>query len=456
MFNYNIDFNDGAVITLEQCDDVIYNIDFINNDNGEILQSNKLKSFETIKTDIKYYINWKVVISHNDIILVSHNMNLNNKHILIKYESKSLGDTISWLPYIEEFRIKHDCNISCSIFMDLFKNSYPNINFIKPGDNLNLTYATYSLGWFNQDIQMNPSDYKKIPLQQTSSDILGLDFKEIVPKIDFDDNYKKPNYKYVCIAQYSTANTKHWHYPVIDSNNGWQIIVDWLNDNGYRVMIISQQSTDLKNIIDKTGNYPLQQRMSELKYSEFFISVSSGLSWLSWVMNKKTVLISGFTDPICEFKTNCIRIINNSVCNGCLTNNTFDRGDWNWCPIHKNTKRQFECSLSITPKYIIDKIISSELVDIKSEFKEKVDNVTINDNDIDIKYNDRLEITMNTTIKNIYINIIDEYGKTLFVKYYDKLIEKNMIWFKFNDFSNLYYIKFYTKNKLIVEYSCLR
>jgi hypothetical protein len=47
-------------------------------------------------------------------------------------------------------------------------------------------------------------------------------------------------------------------------------------------------------------------------------------------------------------KSDIIRVINNDVCHGCFAKHLFDRGDWNWCPEHKGTERQFECTKSIT------------------------------------------------------------------------------------------------------------
>ena len=49
-------------------------------------------------------------------------------------------------------------------------------------------------------------------------------------------------------------------------------------------------------------------------------------------------------------------IINKEVCNSCWSNYEFDPGDWNWCPVHKGTKRQFECSKTITGSDVIEKI----------------------------------------------------------------------------------------------------
>jgi hypothetical protein len=34
----------------------------------------------------------------------------------------------------------------------------------------------------------------------------------------------------------------------------------------------------------------------------------------------------------------------------------FDKGDWNWCPVHKGTDRQFECHKSITSEMVIKQI----------------------------------------------------------------------------------------------------
>jgi hypothetical protein len=52
-------------------------------------------------------------------------------------------------------------------------------------------------------------------------------------------------------------------------------------------MVISEQPTSLKNIINKTGKFPIEHRINELKWCEFFIGVGSGLSWLAWSIGKK-------------------------------------------------------------------------------------------------------------------------------------------------------------------------
>jgi autotransporter strand-loop-strand O-heptosyltransferase len=98
--------------------------------------------------------------------------------------------------------------------------------------------------------------------------------------------------------------------------------------------------------------------MNILYHADLFIGLSSGLSWLNWALNKKTVMISNFTNEDHEFSSNTIRILNKNVCNGCWNSSDirFDAGDWNWCPKLKNTDRQFECHKSIKIKDVINQI----------------------------------------------------------------------------------------------------
>jgi len=70
------------------------------------------------------------------------------------------------------------------------------------------------------------------------------------------------------------------------------------------------------------------------------------------------VMISNFTTPDHEFQSNCIRIVNKDVCNGCWNNPVFkfNKGDWNWCPEHEDTPRHFECHKSISMETVLEAI----------------------------------------------------------------------------------------------------
>jgi autotransporter strand-loop-strand O-heptosyltransferase len=87
-----------------------------------------------------------------------------------------------------------------------------------------------------------------------------------------------------------------------------------------------------------------------------FIGIGSGLSWLSWGLGVKTVLISGFSYDWAEMR-DCIRISPpKGKCEGCFNRLRLDAGDWNWCPDHKGTQRQFECTKSITSEMVIKEL----------------------------------------------------------------------------------------------------
>ena len=125
------------------------------------------------------------------------------------------------------------------------------------------------------------------------------------------------------------------------------------------MVVIHKQATDLRGVIDRTGDLPIEDRISDLLQCEFFIGLGSGMSWLSWSLEVPTVMISGFSLPSMEFLDKTLRIINKNVCHGCFSNteHKFDRGDWWWCPVHKGTDRYFECTRTIKPEDVFIKIL---------------------------------------------------------------------------------------------------
>ena len=162
--------------------------------------------------------------------------------------------------------------------------------------------------------------------------------------------------KKVSIAIHSTAQCKYWNNPT-----GWQDVVNYLKNIGYDVILLSKEhdgymgNNNPKGVIQQPPS-SITQILKEIQESELFIGISSGLSWLSWASGTPTILISGFTDDYLEPKNDIIRIINKDVCHGCWHKHKFNPGDWNWCPEHKGTNRQFECSKSITSSQVIKKI----------------------------------------------------------------------------------------------------
>ena len=461
---YNISFIDNAKVEIIGKKKLDFHVDIYDKKNNSLVYSSNLSTNNWCSTNSTYYREYKIHIKYKDEIILSHDFNVKNKNVLIQFDSKSLGDTLAWIPYVEEFRKKHECNIYCITHWNkFFINQYSEINFIDPGSSYNINiYARYMIGWYMPyDSNRNPNDYKKQPLQKTASDILGLDYKEIIPKIEIPEGARPIKEKYVCIAQFSTANAKHWHYPAKDSNKGWQMLVDWLNAQGYKVMVISKQKTGLKNIIDRTGDFPIEHRINELKWCEFFIGVGSGLSWLAWAVRKKVVMISGFSNPICEFQSNNTNVHNFSVCNGCFNKHQFDRGDWNWCPEHKDTDRHFECTINITPKMITERIISSNLVENPKAFNFSQYDIpiTLNKEDIIFSYEkDKNRINIAYKGENdtpqLCIDLRDFNTKKSYHVVSDVILSKNyVVWSapkaELHKETNKILVVFYEKNKIL-------
>jgi autotransporter strand-loop-strand O-heptosyltransferase len=339
-----------------------YKIEFINNKTGEILYQSIINNNCWCKCNFEYFVEWKVRVYENGKLWNEHLFDAEDKRIYIALDSKALGDSLAWFPYVEEFRKKHKCKMIASTFMnDMLKEQYPEIEFVNPGNNVDNLYSMYAIGLFYDDdgkvnLLKNPNNFREQTMQKMASDILGLEFKEVKPKLKERNIKSNSELKQVCIGVFGTAQSKFWNNPT-----GWQDVVDWLNNRGYTVKLVSKENDDymgnkLPKGIIKHPDGPLELVMDEMKKSKAFIGIGSGLSWLSWALNVPTVLISGFSYDWAEME-DCVRIAApKGKCEGCFNRLKLDAGDWNWCPDHKGTDRQFECTKSITAEMVIKKL----------------------------------------------------------------------------------------------------
>jgi len=346
-------------------------------DNNQLVYNQDIGINSWVKMNKQYYTNWRVEVRENDELIYTNTNDYKNKRVFISFGSKSLGDTLSWFPYVEEFRKKHQCElIVCTFLNDLFKDQYPEIQFVEPGTVVNNIVAQYNIGWYyteeegtdeNWDRNVHKTDFKQIPLQQCASDILGLDYKEIRPKLNLPKVEKK---KKVGIGVHSTAQAKYWNNPT-----GWQEVVDYLKNLGYEVMIYSREEDGYMGNkhpkgVTKFKGGSVQEVINDLSTCEFFIGLGSGLSWLAWACELPVVLISGFSEKWAETTLDTYRVINENVCHGCFNWNRLDAGDWNWCPKHKGTKKQFECTKEITSQMVIERI--EKIINKEEPTKEEI------------------------------------------------------------------------------------
>lgn len=357
-----VHFVRGAFLEIKGNKQANYHVKFLDNKNGRLLYSTDISNNMWTKCNIEYFVDWKIEIYEGDKLWYVHNYNAKDKRVYVALDSKALGDSLAWIPYVEEFGKVHGSKMVVSTFMNnMFEEKYPNIEFVNPGTNVENLYAMYSIGLFyNEDntinLYKNPIDPKGQTMQKMCSDILGLEYREIKPKLKQRNPHIDPNYKQVCIGIHGTAQSKFWNNPT-----GWQDVVNWLNNKGYTVKLLSKEGENymgnqLPSGIVRHPEGPLELVMDEMLKSKAFIGIGSGLSWLSWSLNVPTVLISGFSYDWAEMQ-DCIRITTpKGKCEGCFNRLRLDAGDWNWCPDHYGTERQFECTKSITSQMVINEL----------------------------------------------------------------------------------------------------
>jgi autotransporter strand-loop-strand O-heptosyltransferase len=351
------DFNDGCRVLVPEADKP-WRVRLSDLDTGNILFDTELKAGR-INSTKRYYVRFRVEVWVEGKELLVHDYSAKNREILIQFPVGTLGDSMGWFPYAIKFKEQHCCKLSCAIgekLIPLFRGAYQDVTFI-PHEEVKPEryYATYSLGLFfdDKDGVYQPCDFRHVGLHRTAGYILGVDPTEVAPRIDVGDEERPIAEPYVCIAVQSTTQCKYWNNP-----HGWREIVAFLKDRGYRVICIDQRPTHGHGLIwnhipngaeDQTGDRPLQERARWLKHAEFFVGLSSGLSWLAWACGIPVVMISGFTHPTNEFDT-LHRVINYHACNSCWNDSRvrFDHKDFLWCPRHKDTPRQFECTRLIT------------------------------------------------------------------------------------------------------------
>ncbi|EBR4527579.1 autotransporter strand-loop-strand O-heptosyltransferase [Salmonella enterica] len=364
------DFNDGARVLLPAGD---WHVKLIDEASGNILFSCDTDA-GWVTSSKKYYVKFRIQVSKKgeELPFLDTVMDLNGKNVVISFPTGTLGDIISWFPYAEKFRKKHNCKLYCVMSLEmcnLLSSQYPEIKFLTPQSYPELPlkpYATYRIGlFFNGDTNNQPLDFRLVGFHKNAGYILGVDTREEPPKLNLSAKRTIAE-PYVCLAVQSTAQAKHWN-----NGTGWSEVVIYLKKLGYRVLCIDRSPHSGNGFIwnhipwgveDFTGDISLQERVDLLTHASFFVGLPSGLSWLAWACAIPVVLISGFSRPSSEFYTPW-RVFNPHGCNGCWDNIRFDfdHTDFLWCPMHKGTDRQFECTRLITGKQVCGVIHSLHL-----------------------------------------------------------------------------------------------
>ncbi len=353
------DFNDGARVLLPEGR---WRVALLDDDSGNVLFRCETGA-GWVTSAKKYFVRFRIQVwrGNETAPLLDETLSLKNRDVLISFPTGTLGDLLGWFHYAERFRQLHGCRLECTMasnIIALLESQYPDIRFSPPDAVRNSApYATYRVGlFFGGNDTHQPVDFRQVGFHRTAGYILGTDPREEPPRLDLSAprTIAEP---YVCIAVQSTCQAKFWN-----NGHGWTEVVAHLKSLGYRVLCIDREATTGHGFVwnhiprgaeDFTGALPLQARVDLLRHASFFIGLASGLSWLAWAAKIPVVLISGFSLPAAEFYTPW-RVFSSHGCSGCWdsTHENFDHKDFFWCPRHKGTERQFECTRLITGKQV--------------------------------------------------------------------------------------------------------
>ncbi len=272
---------------------------------------------------------------------------LENKIVLLHFDSFCLGDTICFSSFIDSFIEYHKTKkvIVSTFFPHLFQSTSDSYEFINSNQNKriivdklinvgydkdNLNHTLGGMFYAAKDTMLLPQNIKpgKCPM---------------VPYNEIRQEGK------IVIAPESLKEIAQWNF---FGSKGWQIVVDEIVKSGYDVYNVSYENTlNLDNVKGYHGFDDINVALKHILQSRVFIGLSSGLSWLAWAYDIPVVMISGFTKKYNEFE--CFRVVNEHYCNGCF--NVFKNINTK-CPLFLNTDRENECHKSITPWMVIDQI----------------------------------------------------------------------------------------------------
>lgn len=349
-----LDFNFGLRIDVPEGNFHLTIGDF---DSGMVFLDEDLSNVRLISVE-KYFIRWQVKVFLDGEEILSHVLNLKGQPVLITLIKRmALGDALAFLPSVVEFKRYHDCDLKIWLpeyLREIAAHLYPDI---AQTDTVDFeSYATYSYEMYGGNFPFC-FDFRNTPIDRVANFILGVNtlpakpiFRPTAPRICAEP--------YVCISVFASSNRKAWLYP-----DGWDIVVDYLKSIGYRVFCIDKQAEQNNDDMtirkpegaeDFTGDLPLMERANMIYHAEFFIGLSSGLSWLADAVNCPVVMICGFSQSWCEFYTP-YRVANRLVCNGCF-NDLRVKFLKKLCPYHHGTPRELECQKKISPLQVLDAI----------------------------------------------------------------------------------------------------
>lgn len=278
-FGIRFDFNQGARVSLPLRADGKWRIRLKDLDTGNVIFASE-NAGAFVRSSKRYYVRFAIEISEIDEKSVeypvfSHTYDARAQQVVIQFPIGTLGDTLAWFPYAARFSERHGAHVTCvlsGLIIPLLRDAYPQLTLVTPEEAeehklIERAYATYCLGLFfdDKDNNQQPTDFRFVGLHRTAGYILGVNPAEEAAQLVLADSSRPIPEPYVCIAVQSSAQCKYWNNP-----GGWNDLIRFLKNAGYRVICIDQKPIHGSGIVwnhiphgaeDETGNRPLSERV---------------------------------------------------------------------------------------------------------------------------------------------------------------------------------------------------
>ncbi len=293
-------------------------------------------SCATLISAEKYFIDWEIAIWSDGEPVFYHLFDPRGQRVHFRFDRES-DVSIATLPYVEQFRRQFECEVSCSIdepMQCLVREYFPHVTLTStvPDD----SYAAFYIRAASNFPFLTQENVMRIHLLQLGNSILRR--IDQPPKVIYRPTKPRSiEEPYVCIGVQTSSPATSWL-----NADGCTQVVEHLKSLGYRVENVS-------------GEHSLSDQINRLAYADFFIGVSSGLSWLARAVDIPVVLISGITARWYEFDTP-YRVYNPLVCHGCFNEYYRAYGEPVKCFLFKRTDRAFECSKNISARQVISAV----------------------------------------------------------------------------------------------------
>lgn len=165
-------FIDGLKLNIQSNKPQCLYIKIVDNDNNKILHEDNFISTESFIFNQNCFVNYGIyVYDKNGQKIYDYNFDLKNKKVWIKLESNSISELMDWIPCVEEFRKKHQCEVWCSThWNNLFISEYPNVKFTNSNEitKLKNLFAIYKIKNNNQNKES----------QKIAYELLGIEYKK--------------------------------------------------------------------------------------------------------------------------------------------------------------------------------------------------------------------------------------------------------------------------------------